>query len=44
MKVGELAKRQLERYTMNDRKIQSRVYQFHQGENLPQARYLVAPA
>ncbi|WP_380181000.1 MFS transporter [Kalamiella sp. sgz302252] len=36
--------RQLERYTMNDRKIQSRVYRFHQGENLPQARYLVAPA
>ena len=35
--------RQLERYTMNDQKIQTRVYEFHQGENMPQARYLVAP-
>lgn len=35
--------RQLERYTMNDRKIQDRVYRFHKGENPPQARYLVAP-
>jgi hypothetical protein len=35
--------RQLERYTMNDQKIQTRVYEFHQGENMPQARYMVAP-
>lgn len=35
--------RQKERYTINDRKIQSRVYAFHQGENLPEVRYLVAP-
>ncbi|WP_416412476.1 MFS transporter [Pantoea sp. App145] len=36
--------REKERYTMNDRKIQSRVYAFHQGENMPDVRYLVAPA
>ncbi|MDO6405599.1 MFS transporter [Pantoea phytobeneficialis] len=36
--------REKERYTMNDRKIQSRVYAFHQGESLPEVRYLVAPA
>lgn len=35
--------RQLERYTMNDQKIQTRVYAFHQGDKVPQARYLVAP-
>lgn len=35
--------RQLERYTMNDRKIQQRVQTFHQGEQMPVARYLVAP-
>lgn len=35
--------RQQERYTMNDQKIQNRVYAFHQGESLPEARYLVAP-
>lgn len=35
--------RQLERYTMNDQKIQNRVYAFHQDERLPQVRYLVAP-
>lgn len=35
--------RQLERYTMNDQKIQNRVYTFHQDERLPQVRYLVAP-
>lgn len=35
--------RQLERYTMNDRKIQLRVQTFHQGEQMPVARYLVAP-
>lgn len=35
--------RQLERYTNNDRKIESRVRAFHQGSQLPQARYLVAP-
>ena len=35
--------RQLERYTMNDQKIQTRVYAFHQGDTVPQARYLVAP-
>ena len=35
--------RQLERYTMNDQKIQNRVYAFHQADRLPQARYLIAP-
>ncbi|MEM6051976.1 MFS transporter [Erwinia sp. P7711] len=35
--------RQQDRYTMNDQKIQNRVYQFHQGETLPEVRYLVAP-
>lgn len=35
--------RQLERYTMNDHKIQTRVYTFHQGDEIPVARYLVAP-
>jgi len=35
--------RQLERYTMNDRKIERRVYAFHQAEQLPTVRYLVAP-
>lgn len=35
--------RQLERYTMNDRKIQTRVQAFHQAEQMPIARYLVAP-
>ena len=35
--------RQLERYTMNDKKIENRVYAFHQGEQIPVARYLVAP-
>ena len=35
--------RQLERYTMNDKKIENRVYAFHQGEQVPVARYLVAP-
>ena len=35
--------RQQDRYTMNDLKIQNRVYQFHQGEKLPDVRYLVAP-
>ncbi|MDW8845173.1 MFS transporter [Erwinia sp. MMLR14_017] len=35
--------RQQDRYTMNDQKIQNRVYQFHQGEKLPDVRYLVAP-
>lgn len=35
--------RQKERYTMNDRKIQNRVFAFHQGESLPEVRYLVAP-
>lgn len=35
--------RQLERYTMNDQKIQNRVYAFHQAEQIPVARYLVAP-
>ena len=35
--------RQLERYTMNDKKIENRVYAFHQGEQMPVARYLVAP-
>nr|WP_024966062.1 MFS transporter [Pantoea sp. IMH] len=35
--------RQLERYTMNDQKIQNRIYAFHQDERLPQVRYLVAP-
>ncbi|WP_428944426.1 MFS transporter [Pantoea sp. FN060301] len=35
--------RQLERYTMNDQKIQNRIYAFHQDESLPQVRYLVAP-
>lgn len=35
--------RQLERYTMNDRKIQMRVQAFHQAEQMPIARYLVAP-
>ena len=35
--------RQKERYTQNDRKIQNRVYGYHQGDNLPEVRYLVAP-
>lgn len=35
--------RQLERYTINDRKIQKRVQTFHQAEQKPVARYLLAP-
>ncbi|MEG3132525.1 MFS transporter [Rouxiella sp. T17] len=35
--------RQLERYTMNDRKIQDRIYAFHQADPLPVVRYLVTP-
>lgn len=35
--------RQRERYTMNDQKIQNRVLAFHQGTELPEIRYLVAP-
>lgn len=35
--------RQQDRYTMNDQKIQRRVYAFHQGEKHPEVRYLVAP-
>lgn len=35
--------RQKERYTQNDRKIQNRVYGYHQGDTLPEVRYLVAP-
>ncbi|WJD50140.1 MFS transporter [Enterobacter sp. PGRG2] len=35
--------RQRERYTMNDKKIQNRVLGFHQGSDLPEVRYLIAP-
>lgn len=35
--------RQRERYTMNDKKIQNRVLGFHQGPDLPEVRYLIAP-
>jgi len=35
--------RQEERYTMNDRKIEQRIQQYHQGETHPNVRYLVAP-
>lgn len=35
--------RQLERYTINDRKIQKRVQTFHQAEQMPVAHYLVTP-
>lgn len=35
--------RQLERYTMNDQRIQNRVSAFHQAEQMPVARYLIAP-
>ncbi|WP_411755248.1 MFS transporter [Serratia sp. (in: enterobacteria)] len=35
--------RQEERYTMNDRKIEHRVQQYHQGESRPEVRYLVVP-
>ena len=36
--------RQKERYTINDKKIERRVFAFHQGEHSPEVRYLVAPA
>lgn len=35
--------RQRDRYTMNDQKIQNRLYEFHQQDSLPAVRYLVAP-
>ncbi|MEY8710435.1 MFS transporter [Mangrovibacter phragmitis] len=35
--------REQERYTMDDKKIQTRVNTFHQGEQVPEVRYLVAP-
>jgi hypothetical protein len=35
--------RQKERYTINDKKIERRVFAFHQGECSPEVRYLVAP-
>lgn len=35
--------RQLERHTVNDLLIQSKVQAFHRGGHLPEARYLIAP-
>lgn len=35
--------RQKARYTMNDKKIERRVFAFHQGETAPEVRYLVTP-
>ncbi|ROP59646.1 putative MFS family arabinose efflux permease [Enterobacter sp. BIGb0383] len=35
--------RQQDRYTINDRKIQHRVFAFHQGSTPPEVRFLVAP-
>ncbi|WP_437889348.1 MFS transporter [Phytobacter sp. V91] len=35
--------RQLERHTVNDLLIQSKVQAFHRGDALPKARYLIAP-
>lgn len=35
--------RQKERYTINDKKIERRVFAFHQSESSPEVRYLVAP-
>lgn len=35
--------RQIERYTVNDQKIQTRVHAFHQSKTIPKVRYLIVP-